>query len=106
MQMQLKVIQGGQKKGKSSSGCQTTTDELQYLIDAEHQFSNGQDYATHVRTFFISIVNVTLVRRDSYLDHLRSNIKQDTFNVLRTAPLHLATLFQDSVLKTEEHSIV
>ena len=31
--MQLKVVQGDQKKGKSSSKCRTAIDELQYLMD-------------------------------------------------------------------------
>ena len=33
MHMQLKTIHGDQKKGKSSSKCQTAADELQYLMN-------------------------------------------------------------------------
>ena len=45
------------------------------------------------------MANLTLVRRDSYLDHLKSDIKQDTLAALRDAALQLATLFLHSVLK-------
>ena len=38
----------------------------------------------------------------SFLHLLRSSIKQDTLNALRTAPLHMATLFSDSALKKTE----
>ena len=49
---------------------------------------------------FVSMANATLARRDAYLDHLRSGIKQDTFKL--AALWHLATLFMDSVLKKAE----
>ena len=52
------------------------------------------------------MANITLARRDYHLDHLRCGIKQDTLAALRTAPLHLATLFPDSVLKKAEDDIV
>ena len=39
------------------------------------------------------------------MDHLRSGIKQDTLNSLRTAALQMATLFPDSVLKKAEKDI-
>ena len=38
MQRQLKIIEGDQKKGKSSK-CQNTTDELQYLTDFNQSIS-------------------------------------------------------------------
>ena len=54
----------------------------------------------HLANFvFISMVNFTLARRDAYIDQLRSGIKQDTLNALRTASLNMSTLFPDSVLK-------
>ena len=47
---------------------------------------------------FVSMANLTLARRDSYLSHVKSGIKPDTLAALRTAPLQLATLFPDDVL--------
>ena len=49
--------------------------------------------------------NLTLVRWDAYLSHLRTGIKQDTLTELRTAPLHISTLFPDSTIKRAEEDI-
>ena len=49
--------------------------------------------------------NLTLVRRDAYLSHLRTGIKPDTLTALRSAPLHISTLFPDSVIKRAEEDI-
>ena len=56
----------------------------------------------HLSDFvFILMANYTLERRDAHRDHLRTGIKQDTLNALRTASLNMATLFPDSVLKRD-----
>ena len=40
---------------------------------------------------------------DSYLEYLHAGVKQDTLTVLRTAPVHLQSLFPDQLLiKAEE----
>ena len=44
---------------------------------------------------FVSMANLTLARRDSYLSHVKSGNKPDTLAALRTAPLQLATLFPE-----------
>ena len=46
--------------------------------------------------------NLTLACRDVYLTHLQSGIKPDTVAALRTAPMHISTLFPDSVIKKAE----
>ena len=56
-------------------------------------------------TVFITMGNLTLVLRDAYLSHLRTGIKQDTLTALRTAPLHLSTLFPDATIKRAEEDI-
>ena len=43
--------------------------------------------------------------RDSYLDHLKSGIKQDTLNSLGNAPLNPVMVFPDSVLTKVEDKI-
>ena len=54
----------------------------------------------HLTDFvFVNMANLTLIRRDSYLSYLKAGIKADTLAALRTAPLHLSTLFPDSVIK-------
>ena len=49
--------------------------------------------------------NLTLVCRDAYLSHLRTGIKPDTLTALRTAPLHISTLFPNSIIKRAEEDI-
>ena len=48
---------------------------------------------------FIIMGNTTLACRDTYLSHLKNGIKPDTLAALRTAPLQIATLFPDAVIK-------
>ena len=52
-----------------------------------------------------SMGNLTLARRDAYLTHVKSGIKPDTIAALRAAPLHIPTLFPDSVIKRAEEEI-
>ena len=59
----------------------------------------------HLTEFlFISMANLTLTRGDSKIAHPRSGIKPDTA-ALRAAPLHMATLFLDNVLKKAKEDI-
>ena len=60
----------------------------------------------HLSNFtFVSMANITLCRRNSYLAHVKSDLKQDTLAALRQTPLDLPTLFPDSVLKKAEDDI-
>ena len=56
-------------------------------------------------SLFVQLRNFMLLRRDSYLDHVKSGLKQDTWNQLRNAPLFHGGLFPDSVLATTEQDI-
>ena len=49
--------------------------------------------------------NLTLARHDSYLNHMKNGIKPDTLAALRTAPLHISTLFPDAIIKQAEEEI-
>ena len=44
------------------------------------------------------MANLTLARRDSYLDYLKAGVKQDTLTALRNAPLHI----QEEMSRSEE----
>ena len=74
-------------------------DELEYLVTFNLSISQAmartmQDNSEGV---FISMANFTLARRDSYLEYLHTGVK------LRTAPVHLQSLFPDQLLiKAEE----
>ena len=61
----------------------------------------------HLSDFvFVSMANLTLTRRDTYLAHLTSGIKPSTQGGLRTASLHMAILFPDNVSKKAKEDIV
>ena len=60
----------------------------------------------HLSDFtFVSMANLKLCRKDSYLAHIKSGLKQDTLAALRQAPLDLVTLFPDTALKRTEEDI-
>ena len=54
---------------------------------------------------FISMANLTLAHRDSYLEFIRGRVKPYTLTALRTAPVHLNSLFPDSLLVKAEDEI-
>ena len=56
-------------------------------------------------SLFVNLANTILLRRDSYLDHVKNGIKPDTWNMLRNAPMFGHGLFPDSVLATAEQDI-
>ena len=106
MQSQLKAIRSEQK-GKSTSKVTEATEEMQFLLDFNSSICQAMAKSMeHLTDFvFVTMANTTLLRRDSYLAYLKASIKADTMAALRTAPLHLSTLFPDSVLKQAEDDI-
>ena len=82
-------------------------DELQHLMDFNASITQAAAKTMeHLSEFgFISMGNLTLARRDAYLKHVKSGIKPDTVAALRTAPLHIPTLFPDAVIKRAEEEI-
>ena len=106
MKDQLKALRS-ENKGKASSQFTAGADESNYLMDFNSSISQPAAKAMeHLSEFiFVSMGNLTLVRRDAYLSHLRTGIKLDTLTALRSAPLHIATLFPDAVIKRAEEDI-
>ena len=94
MQDQLKTLRS-ESKGKSSSKVSPAADELPFLMDFNSSITQAAAKSMeHLSEFvFVTMGNLTLVRRDAYMSHLRTGIKHDTITVLRTAPLHIPTLF-------------
>ena len=107
---QLKIIQSVTSKGKSSSEMHQAADELDYLVTFNRSITQAmahtmQDLSDGV---FINVASLTLARRDSYLDFLKTGIKQDTLMSLRSAPLHLSPgirLFPDHIISKAEVEI-
>ena len=96
MQTQLKVLQAEQAKGKSAGKAVAATEELQYLIYFSNIISQCGAKAMEHRSdlTFVSMANITLCRKDSYLAHVKSGLKQDTLPGLCLVPLDLPTLFE------------
>ena len=107
MQKHLKTIQAEQSKGKSAGRVLAAANELQYLMDFNRNISQAMTKTVEYLSdfVFVSMANLTLARWDSYLSHLKTGIKPDTLAALRTAPLQMAMLFPDSVLKWAEEDI-
>ena len=107
MTNQLKVIQGITVKGKSSPKLTQAADELDFLVTFNRSITQAmartmQDLSDGV---FVNVANLSLARRDSYLDFVRSGIKQDTLMALRSAPLHMSALFPDHIIAKAEEEI-
>ena len=54
---------------------------------------------------FVQMGNITLLRRDAYLDHLKQGIKPDTWCALRNSPLNSSGLFPDDMVRRAEEEI-
>ena len=106
MKTQLRILQSKQTKGKLGGKAGAATEELQYLINFSNSVTQRVSKAMeHLSDFtFVSMANLTLCRRDSYLAHVKSGLKQDTLSALRQASLNLQTS-RDSVLKRAEDDI-
>ena len=107
MASQLKVIKGVTSKGKSASKLHEAADALDYLVTFNRSITQAmartmQDLPDGV---FFNVANLTLIRRDSYLDFLKNGIKQDTLMSLRTAPLHMSALFPNHIISKAKEEI-
>ena len=103
----LKTLRVDKTKGKAAERRQQAVEELEYLVTFNRSISQAmqrtmQDLSEGV---FISMANLTLARRDSYLEFIHSGVKPDTLTALRTAPVHLHSLFPDSLLVKAEDEI-
>ena len=107
MLTQLKSLRVDKAKGESAEKTQQAVEELEYLVTFNRSISQAmqrtmQDLSEGV---FITMANLTLARRDSYLEFIRSGVKPDTLTALHTAPVHLHSLFPDSLLVKAEDEI-
>ena len=106
MVTQLKSLRVDTSKGKAAERTRQAVDKLEYLVTFNRSISQAmqrtmQDLSGGV---FISMANLTLARRDSYLEFIHGGVKPDTLTALRTAPVHLHSLFPDSLLVKAEIS--
>ena len=104
---QFKTVRS-ENKGKSSTKVSAAMDEMQHLMYFNSSICQAAAKTMeHLTEFvFVFMGNLTLARRDAYLTHLRTGVKPDTLAGLRTAPIHINTLFPDSLIKKAEEEIV
>ena len=103
----LMTLRVDKTKGKAAERTQQAVEELEYLVTFNRSISQAmqrtmQDLSEAV---FIIMANLTLAHRDSYLEFLHSGVKPYTLTALHTAPVHLHSLFPDSLLVKAEDEI-
>ena len=103
----VNFLQSKVNKGKASKDF---TDALKDVKDyvAFHQsvsVAMGTALQHLADSLFVNLSNIILLRRDSYLEHVKPGIKPDTLNNLRNAPLFGHGLFPDSILAMAEQDI-
>ena len=103
MQEQMKTIRT-ESKGKGSTKVSSAMDELQFLMDCQYNPSSGQDNGTPFRICLYFHGKSDFNPRDAYLNHIRG-VKPDTIAALPTTPLHIPSLFPDSIIKRAEEEI-
>ena len=107
VQEQVRILHSELGKGKSSAKAQSALDELHYLTSFNQNvsFAIGKSLQ-HLSDFtFNQMADLTLVRRDSYLEHLKPGVKPDTFSALRNCPLNGYARFPDAVIRKAEDDI-
>ena len=86
---------------------QQAVEELEYLVTFNRSISQAMQRTMHDLSegVFISMANLTLARRNSYLEFIRGGVKPDTLSALRTSPVHLLSSFPDTLLVKAEDEI-
>ena len=94
-------------KGKTPKEVSNALTDLRDLM-AFHQrvsVAMGTSLQHIADSLFVHMTNLVLICRDSYLDFVKTGVKQDTMNLLRNAPLFGYGLFPDAAIVTAEQDI-
>ena len=103
----VKALRVDSTKGKSAERTQQAVEELEYLVAFNRSISQAMQRAMQDLSEgdFISMANLTLACRDSYLEFMSGGVKPDTLTALCTSQVHLHSLFPDSLLVKAEDEI-
>ena len=90
MVTQHKTLYLDKGKGKAPGRSQQAVGELDYMVTFDRSITQAmartmQDLSKGI---FVNMANLTLARRGSYLEYLRTGVKQDNITALHTAPPH------------------
>ena len=94
-------------KGKAPKEVSGALNDLRDLM-AFHQrvsVAMGTSLQHLADNLFVNLSNLILLRRDAYLDFVKSGVKQDPMNLLRNAPLFGYGLFPDAAIVSAEQDI-
>ena len=105
MSQNISLLSARLSKGKATKDVTNALNDLRDLM-AFHQrvsVAMGTSLQHIADSLFVHMANLVLIRRDSYLDFVKTGVKQDTMNLLRNAPLFGYGLFPDAAIVTAEH---
>ena len=104
---QLRILQEECQDG-SSSLVNAAVKELQFLLNFNQAVTSNLAMSMGALTDMAvtDLANVTLMRLDAYLEHVKRGIKVDTLRDLRTAPVQSDTLFPDPLVRRAEEEII
>ena len=108
MQEYIKILYSDSiSKSKSSQKIDKTLTKLRDLSAFQQNviFALGKSIKHITDTIFVQASNTTLLCHDSYLEHLKSGVKPDTWFVLRNNPLQHTVLFLDTVITKAKEDI-
>ena len=94
-------------KGKAPKEVYSALSDLRDFMAFHRQVSVAIGMALQplADSLFVHLSNLVLLRRDAYLDYVKTGVKQDTINLLRNAPLFGYGLFPDAAIVTAEQDI-
>ena len=103
----VSFLQSKVNKGKAPKDFTDTLKDVRDYVAFQQSVSVAMGTALQhlADSLFVHLSNIILLRRDSYLEHVKPGIKPDTLNNLRNGPLFGHGLFPDSVLATAEQDI-
>ena len=94
-------------KGKAPKEVSGALNDLKDLMAFHQSISGAMGTALQhlADSSFVHLANLMLLRRDSYLKHIKLGVKQDTWLQLRNAPLFGYGLFPDNIICQTEQDI-
>ena len=107
MTSHINMLSARINKGKAPKELSTAISELKDLTAFHQNVSVAMGTALQLLadSIFVHMTHLILLHRDSYLEHVKSGIKPDTYNQPRNAPLFGHGLFPDAVIRTAEQDI-
>ena len=107
IQDNFRAFEAELSKGKSSQKAEKALTEIGDLnaFNQNVSFCMGKAMQHLADILFVQMGNVTLLRQDAYLDHLKQGIKPDTWCALRNSPLNSSGLFPDDMVRRTEEEI-